>query len=133
MDEIILLAYLRGECSDEEAERVEAWCEEAPENRKVLEQLYYTLFVGDRVAVMNTVDTEASLKNLKSAIREKEEKNQRKGACPLGALCHCGFRFLHRACCCGWNHLGIAVQQTFGLRGADHCRPAGTNGITGWH
>ena len=79
MDEIILLAYLRGECSDEEAERVEAWCEEAPENRKVLEQLYYTLFVGDRVAVMNTVDTEASLKNLKSAIKEKEEKNQRKG------------------------------------------------------
>jgi transmembrane sensor len=78
MDEMILLAYLRGECSDEEAGLVEAWCEKAPENRKVLEQLYYTLFVGDRVAVMNTVDTEASLKNLKSAIREKEKKNQRK-------------------------------------------------------
>ena len=79
MDEIILLAYLRGECSDEEAGLVEAWCEKAPENRKVLEQLYYTLFVGDRVVVMNTVDTEASLKKLKSAIKEKEEKNQRKG------------------------------------------------------
>ena len=43
MDEIFLLSYLRGECIDEEAGRVEAWCKEAPENRKVLEQLYYTL------------------------------------------------------------------------------------------
>ena len=46
MDETILVNYLQGECNDEEAARVEAWCEEGPENRKALEQLYYTLFVG---------------------------------------------------------------------------------------
>ena len=78
MDEIFLLSYLRGECNDEEAGRVEAWCKEAPENRKVLEQLYYTLFVGDRVAMMNAVDTEASLDKFKSAVREKEKKTRRK-------------------------------------------------------
>lgn len=78
MDEIFLLSYLRGECNDEEAGRVEAWCKEVPENRKVLEQLYYTLFVGDRVAMMNAVDTEASLDKFKSAVREKEKKTRRK-------------------------------------------------------
>ena len=78
MDETILVNYLQGECNDEEAARVEAWCEEGPENRKALEQLYYTLFVGERIAVMNTVDTEASLDQFKSAIREKEKKAKRK-------------------------------------------------------
>lgn len=78
MDETILLSYLRGAGSEEEAMQVEAWCREKPENRKLLEQLYYTLFLGDRIAVMNTVDTEASLAKLKSAIREKEETTKRR-------------------------------------------------------
>ena len=56
MDETILLNYLQGECNDEEAARVETWCEEEPGNRKTLEQLYYTLFVGERIAVMNAID-----------------------------------------------------------------------------
>ena len=50
MDESILMNYLRGGCNDEECQQVELWCEEAPENRQILEQLYYTLFVGDRMA-----------------------------------------------------------------------------------
>ena len=33
MDETILLNYLQGECNDEEAARVETWCEEEPGNR----------------------------------------------------------------------------------------------------
>lgn len=73
-----MLSYLRGECNDTEAARVEAWCGESPENRKALEQLYYTLFVGDRVAVMNAVDTDASLEKFKSAVREKEKLARRK-------------------------------------------------------
>lgn len=35
-------------------------------------------FVGDRVAMMNAVDTEASLDKFKSAVREKEKKAKRK-------------------------------------------------------
>lgn len=73
MDETILLNYLQGECNDEEAARVETWCEEEPGNRKTLEQLYYTLFVGERIAVMNAVDTEASLDKFKSAIKKRRE------------------------------------------------------------
>ena len=42
MDESILMNYLRGGCNDEECQQVELWCEEAPENRQILEQLYYT-------------------------------------------------------------------------------------------
>ena len=74
MDESILMNYLRGGCNDEECQQVELWCEEAPENRQILEQLYYTLFVGDRMAVMDAVDTEASLTKFKSLVREKEKK-----------------------------------------------------------
>ena len=43
MDESILMNYLRGGCNDEECQQVELWCEEAPENRQILEQLYYCL------------------------------------------------------------------------------------------
>mgnify|MGYP007059350186 CR=1 FL=1 len=71
MDESILMNYLRGGCNDEECQQVELWCEEAPENRQILEQLYYTLFVGDRMAVMDAVDTEASLTKFKSLVREE--------------------------------------------------------------
>ena len=78
MDEVNLLNYLRGKCSDDENLSVEQWCGESPENRKTLEQLYYTLFVGDRLTAMNAVDTEASLKKLKSAIYAKKQMPVRK-------------------------------------------------------
>ncbi len=78
MDESILVNYLRGGSNDEECRQVELWCEEAPENRQILEQLYYTLFVGDRMAVMDAVDTEASLTKFKSLVREKEKKAKRR-------------------------------------------------------
>lgn len=78
MDETILLGYLCGEANDGESRRIEEWCEEAPENRKLLEQLYYTMFIGDRLAAMNAADTEASLKKFKMNVREKERKAKRK-------------------------------------------------------
>lgn len=83
MDETILLSYLKGDCNDEENCRVEAWCGESPENRKILEQLYYILFVSERNSVMNAVDTEVSLAKLKLAIRKKENKVTQ------NALTHC--------------------------------------------
>lgn len=78
MDETILMSYLRGEANDEKSRQVEEWCEEAPENRRLLEQLYYTMFIGDRLTAMNAVDTEASLKKFKMNVREKERKAKRK-------------------------------------------------------
>lgn len=78
MNEDILMNYLRGVCNDEESQQVELWCEKASENRQVLEQLFYILFVGDRMAVMDGVDTEASLAKLKTLVREKEKNAERK-------------------------------------------------------
>lgn len=77
MNEIILLNYLKGETDDNECCQVEAWCEASSENRKTLEQLYYTLFVDERLSMMNSVDTEESLKRLKAEIhRKKVEQNK---------------------------------------------------------
>ncbi len=78
MDEAILMNYLRGTSSNEETKQVEDWYDESPENKKMLEQLYYTLFVGDRIEVMNAVDTEASLAKIKSIIEEKKQRVERK-------------------------------------------------------
>lgn len=73
MDEIKLLNYLKGELSEEEMSQVEAWYEASPDNKKILEQLYYTMFIGERAAVMESVDVEKSLNQLKTAIKEKEK------------------------------------------------------------
>ena len=72
MDEMKLLSYFNGELSEEEVLQVETWSKASEENRKLLEQIYYTAFVGDRVAVMNSVDVEGSLKKLKVAMKPKE-------------------------------------------------------------
>ena len=45
MDETILLNYLQGECNDEEAARVETWCEEEPGNRKTFRATFIILFL----------------------------------------------------------------------------------------
>lgn len=78
MDEAILMNYLRGTSNNEENRQVEDWYDESPENKKMLEQLYYTLFIGNRLEVMNAVDTEASLAKIKSIIEEKKQKVERK-------------------------------------------------------
>lgn len=67
-----LLNYLKGELSEKETSQVEAWYEASPDNRKILEQLYYTMFVGERVAVMESVDVDNSFAQLKSVIKRKE-------------------------------------------------------------
>lgn len=72
MNEALLMSYLRQTCTPEECLQVEAWCEASPENRRALEQIYYTLFVGDRLATMERVDTEESLQRLKQRIRAKQ-------------------------------------------------------------
>lgn len=38
----------------------------------MLEQLYYTMFIGERAAVMEFVDVEKSLNRLKTAIKKED-------------------------------------------------------------
>lgn len=72
MDEIKLLNYLKGEVSNEEAKQITDWCEASPENRKMLEQLYYVSFVGERVAAMDAIDVDRSFVKLENEIKRKE-------------------------------------------------------------
>ncbi len=74
IDEGLLLRYLRGNTNNLENAEVESWYNESPENKKLLEQLYYTVFIGDRLDDMESVDVEKSLKEFKALL----EKNRRK-------------------------------------------------------
>lgn len=71
IDHDILIAYLNGELDVVEKEAVESWMQTSDDNRKLVEQLYYTMFVSERIEVMNSIDVEASLNNLKKQIRER--------------------------------------------------------------
>ncbi|MEG2573710.1 MAG: FecR domain-containing protein [Bacteroides sp.] len=73
MEQTKLLSYLNEELSNEEASQVEAWYEASAENRTILEQLYYAKFLGERAAVMNSIDVEKSLVQLKAAIKQREK------------------------------------------------------------
>lgn len=74
MDESILINYLRKQCSEEESNLVERWYEESSENKKLLEDVYYTLVVGDISNAMYSVDTERSLKDFKVVADKKKAK-----------------------------------------------------------
>lgn len=72
MDQSLLVKYLRNEADSDEVAQVEQWVSAHPDNRKLLEELYCTLFVADRMAVMDAVDTEASLKAFKERLRSRQ-------------------------------------------------------------
>lgn len=74
MNDTVLINFLDGTLTQEECTQVEAWVEESAQNRKVLEALYYALFVGDRQTAMRAVDVEGSLAELKKRIGQKEAK-----------------------------------------------------------
>lgn len=73
MDEMILLNYLKGELSEEEIAQVEVWYDDSPDNRKILEQLYYAVFVADRATAMESVDVEKSLSRLKTTMGQRKD------------------------------------------------------------
>lgn len=68
----LLIDYLKGNLSEDQRQAVTEWYEASPQNQKTLEQLYFTLFVSDRLAVMERINVEKSLKELKERIRAKE-------------------------------------------------------------
>lgn len=76
INEGILVEYLRGNLDDVARHAVELWYSESPDNRKFLEQLYFILFVGDKVAVTENIDVDKSLSDFKARIAENERKKQ---------------------------------------------------------
>lgn len=78
MDEAILINYLQGNSDIEECKKVEEWSEQSLENRHALEQLYCTLFITRSMSVMEAVDTESSLRQMKDNIQTREIPMQTK-------------------------------------------------------
>lgn len=78
MDESVLVNYLRKQSSEEESKLVERWYEESPENKKLLQEIYYTLVAGDISKTMNSVDSEQSLREFKTLIKDQKTKTRSK-------------------------------------------------------
>lgn len=58
VDESLLAAYFKGETDPMTNTAVEEWYDSSPENRKKAEQVYYLLFVCDRVQAIRNLDVE---------------------------------------------------------------------------
>lgn len=69
----ILLRYLSATASDQEVASVETWLAQSTENEKLLEQLYFTWQVTNKLKVMKGVNPEMGLVSLKRQIRQKEK------------------------------------------------------------
>lgn len=72
INEDILINYLNGNLSIADRNVVESWYIESKDNQKILEQLYFTLFVSDRLGAMNSIDVDKSLREFKRRLRAKE-------------------------------------------------------------
>lgn len=72
MEDSKLYNYLRGKTTEEENKQIEEWYNESEENRKTLETLYYTLFVGDRLEDMNNVNVNQMLNDFKNRVRQEQ-------------------------------------------------------------
>ena len=74
MNEIVLFKYLRNELSEDESLKVEAWYNSSDENKKILEQLYYTQFIDNCIKTMETVSIEDNWNKFKNKIENNSNK-----------------------------------------------------------
>ena len=65
INEEVLTAYLRGELNAAEAAAVEAWYAASAANRRLLGEIYYILYVNDRINDTVGIDVERSLRQFK--------------------------------------------------------------------
>ena len=65
INEEVLTAYLRGELNAAEAAAVEAWYDASAANRRLLGEIYYILYVNDRINDTVGIDVERSLRQFK--------------------------------------------------------------------
>jgi ferric-dicitrate binding protein FerR (iron transport regulator) len=74
MNDAILIAYLTDTLQEKEYKEVEAWYLASEENQQLLEQMYYTLFIGNRAHAYNQVDVNKSFLELKAKIAQRRHK-----------------------------------------------------------
>ena len=78
IEDILLIRYLTGEVHSDEIAQVEEWCTVSDENQRILEQLYFTLQVSDRLRIMKSINHNTALLQLKDRIRRKEIVTRRR-------------------------------------------------------
>lgn len=74
INEDILIRYIDGMSTEEEAAEVKNWRAASLENEKLLEQVYFTTQVASRLKVMRTVNPDEALSRFKSRIHKKEKR-----------------------------------------------------------
>ncbi len=85
INEAVLLAFIDGKLSADEAAAVERWYDASEENRKTLEQLWFVVFLGDRADMLRRLDPEKSLAELKRRIAAKERSDRRRSRFAVAA------------------------------------------------
>ena len=72
MEETLLIGYLKGLLSPQDIEKVEEWYNNSADNKKKLEDLYFLLFVSNRLDTMKGVDEDKSFNQFKEKIKNRK-------------------------------------------------------------
>lgn len=97
INEDILIRYIDGMLTEEEAAEVKNWRAASLENEKLLEQVYFTTQVASRLKVMRTVNPDEALSRFKSRIHKKEKRlalRQVLGVIQRAAAIHSSLSFI---------------------------------------
>lgn len=78
MKETLLIDYLKGVLSHKERDEVEAWYAQSDENKEKLENLYYLLFVSDRLDAVEGVDVNESFEQFREKIQQQQTSIKKK-------------------------------------------------------
>ena len=70
MTETLLIDYLKGLLNHEDRDRVEDWYHQSPQNKKKLEDLYFLLFVSDRLDAVASIDEDKSFLEFKERLKK---------------------------------------------------------------
>ena len=115
IDEEVLVAFLKGELDAAQAEAVEAWYDRSAANRRMLGQVYYILYVSDRINDAAGIDVERSLRQFKRRMHAGRRISLRRSGgriaaarrwcCPTGRRCGS----THRA---AWSTLPLSFRAS---------------------
>ena len=85
IDEEVLVAFLKGELDAAQAAAVEAWYDRSAANRRMLGQVYYILYVSDRINDAAGIDVERSLRQFKRRMHAGRRISLRRSAVRIAA------------------------------------------------
>lgn len=85
IDEEVLVAFLKGELDAAQAAAVETWYDRSAANRRMLGQVYYILYVSDRINDAAGIDVERSLRQFKRRMHAGRRISLRRSAVRIAA------------------------------------------------